>query len=78
MIGDKWSDILCGHRAGAKPILVQSVQSLSYALPDDVCLSKAKDQRGRDNTIATSLETGDVEVYSSLSDAVSLVLESSD
>lgn len=78
MIGDKWSDILCGHRAGAKPVLVRSAQSLSYDLPDDVRLGKGKDQRGRDIAIATSLETGDVAVYSSLSDAVSLVLESSD
>ena len=78
MIGDKWSDILCAHRAGAKPILVQSAQSLSYDLPDDVRLTKAKDRRGKDITIATSFETGGVEVYSSLSDAVSLVLESLD
>ncbi len=78
MIGDKWTDILCGHRAGARPMLVQNVQSLSYDLPDDVRLSKAKSQRGRDITVATSLETGDIAVYSSLSDAVSVVLESSD
>ncbi len=78
MIGDKWSDILCGHRAGVKPVLVQSVQSLSYDLPDDVRKIKAKDRSGRGITFATSLETGDIEVYSSLSDAVSLVLETSD
>lgn len=43
MVGDKWSDIECGHRAGLKTILVHSGvtapgDSETWAIqPDHVC-----------------------------------------
>lgn len=75
MIGDKWSDVLCGFRAHARPILVQEAASLSYDLPEGVRITRpvAGGEGSRSGGIATSVETGDVEIYSSLSDAVSRV-----
>ncbi len=78
LIGDKWSDVLCGLRVGARPFLVQNPQGLAYDLPDDVSLLRADDPAGRTIRIATSVITGDVEVYSSLSDVVSRILGLSD
>mgnify|MGYP006275055503 CR=1 FL=1 len=75
MIGDKWSDVLCGFRAGARPILVREAASLSYDLPEGVRVTRPVPggEASRSGGIATSSETGDVEIYSSLSDAVSRV-----
>lgn len=72
MIGDKWSDVLCGFRAGARPLLVQEAASLSYGLPQGVRVIKPV--TASENGLVTSTETGDVEIYSSLSDAVSRVI----
>ena len=72
MIGDKWSDVLCGFRAGARPLLVQEAASLSYDLPQGVRVIKPV--TASENGLVTSTETGDVEIYSSLSDAVSRVI----
>lgn len=69
MVGDKWSDVLCGFRAGSRPLLVQDPASLSYDLPEGVRVTRQVSPR--QCGLVTSPETGDVEVYSSLSDAVS-------
>lgn len=91
MVGDKWSDILCGVRAGTTSILVQEPQGpshgsdrglqqrlqqgLRYELPDDARFETVVDSSGRKITVASSTGTGAVEVYSSLSSVVSRILE---
>ncbi|MEY4630414.1 MAG: hypothetical protein RIQ81_534 [Pseudomonadota bacterium] len=74
LIGDKWSDILCGRRAGAQTLLVQDPKSLSYALPENVRISSQADAGGRKVRIASATETGPVEIHSSLSSAVERVV----
>ena len=83
MVGDKWSDVLCGVRAGTTPILVlepqgpshKSSRGLRYELPDDARFETAVDSSGRKIRVASSTGTGAVEVYSSLSSVVSRILE---
>lgn len=74
LIGDKWSDVLCGRRAGARVLLVQEPKSLSYALPEGVEMSIRQEGDGREVRIASSPDTGPVEIHSSLSSAVGRIL----
>jgi D-glycero-D-manno-heptose 1,7-bisphosphate phosphatase len=74
-IGDKWSDVLCGIRAGTQVMLVQEAGSLTYSLPANVAISYSRAE-GSDEIVgeAQSRETGRVMIYSSLSSAVSSLL----
>ena len=74
MIGDKWSDVLSGKRAGLQAMLVQEPDSLSYDFPADVKITSRAPAGGLVIGEAWSDETGAVEIHSSLSSAVDRLL----